>query len=83
MSTRIFPLQFDWYIKSRTAMEQLFEKEMNEIKEKEKLDRKKNKGKTEKKREGDAEEDVGESKKKVKTWSAYSLLLDYYLMYSL
>ena len=45
----------------------LIEKEMNEIEEREKLDRKKNKGKTEKKRKGDAEEDVGGSKKKRKT----------------
>merc|ERR1711981_738641 len=68
--------RFDWFIKSRTAMElqrrcntliMLIEKEMNEIEEREKLDRKKNKGKTEKKRKGDAEEDVGGSKKKVKT----------------
>ena len=69
-------IRFDWFIKSRTAMElqrrcntliMLIEKEMNEIEEREKLDRKKNKGKTEKKRKGDAEEDVGGSKKKVKT----------------
>ena len=33
----------------------LIEKEMNEIEEREKLDRKKNKGKTEKKRKGDSE----------------------------
>merc|ERR1712025_973205 len=68
--------RFDWFIKSRTALElqrrcntliMLIEKEMNEIEEREKLDRKKNKGKTEKKRKGDAEEDVGGSKKKVKT----------------
>merc|ERR1712062_901119 len=68
--------RFDWFIKSRTAMElqrrcntliMLIEKEMNEIEEREKLDRKKNKGKTEKKRKGDAEEEVGGSKKKVKT----------------
>merc|ERR1712158_147031 len=68
--------RFDWFIKSRTAMElqrrcntliMLIEKEMNEIEEREKLDRKKNKGKTEKKRKGDAEEDVGGSKKKLKT----------------
>merc|ERR1711953_767597 len=68
--------RFDWFIKSRTAMElqrrcntliMLIEKEMNEIEERDKLDRKKNKGKTEKKRKGDAEEDVGGSKKKVKT----------------
>ena len=66
MSTRIFPLQFDWYIKTRTAMELLFEKEMNELMEREKLDRKK--GKTEKKREGGNEGDVaGGSNKKVKT----------------
>ena len=45
----------------------LIEKEMNEIEEREKLDRKKNKGKTEKKRKGDVEEEVGGSKKKVKT----------------
>merc|ERR1711992_317168 len=68
--------RFDWFIKSRTAMElqrrcntliMLIEKEMNEIEEREKLDRKKNKGKTEKKRKGDAEEEVGGSKKKLKT----------------
>merc|ERR1712113_1171249 len=68
--------RFDWFIKSRTAMElqrrcntliMLIEKEMNEIEEREKLDRKKNKSKTEKKRKGDAEEEVGGSKKKVKT----------------
>merc|ERR1712181_50335 len=68
--------RFDWFIKSRTAMElqrrcntliMLIEKEMNEIEEREKLDRKKNKGKTEKKRKGDAEEEVGGSKKKVRT----------------
>merc|ERR1712001_493586 len=68
--------RFDWFIKSRTAMElqrrcntliMLIEKEMNEIEEREKLDRKKTKGKAEKKRKGDAEEDVGGSKKKVKT----------------
>merc|ERR1712241_624107 len=68
--------RFDWFIKSRTAMElqrrcntliMLIEKEMNEIEEREQNERKKNKGKTEKKRKGDAEEDVGGSKKKVKT----------------
>merc|ERR1711992_438264 len=68
--------RFDWFIKSRTAMElqrrcntliMLIEKEMNEIEEREKLDRKKTKGKAEKKRKGDAEEDVGGSKKKLKT----------------
>merc|ERR1739846_313621 len=68
--------RFDWFIKSRTAMElqrrcntliTLIERENHEIEEKEKLDRKKNKGKTEKKRKGDAEEEVGGSKKKVKT----------------
>merc|ERR1712018_707192 len=76
-SVRCAPqFRFDWFIKSRTAMElqrrcntliMLIEKEMNEIEEREKLDRKKNKGKTEKKRKGDAEEEVGGSKKKVKT----------------
>jgi SWI/SNF-related matrix-associated actin-dependent regulator of chromatin subfamily A member 5 len=46
----------------------LIEKEMNEIEEREKLDRKKNKGKAEKKRKGDGEEaETGGSKKKVKT----------------
>lgn len=69
--------RFDWFIKSRTAMElqrrcntliMLIEKEMNEIEEREKLDRKKNKGKTDKKRKGDAEDtEAGGSKKKVKT----------------
>lgn len=66
--------RFDWFIKSRTAMElqrrcntliMLIEKEMNEIEEREKADRKKNKGKTDKKRK--AEGEVGETdKKKVK-----------------
>merc|ERR1712062_243309 len=68
--------RFDWFIKSRTAMElqrrcntliTLIERENHEIEEKEKAERKKNKGKTEKKRKGDAEEEVGGSKKKVKT----------------
>merc|ERR1719297_42082 len=68
-SVRCAPqFRFDWFIKSRTAMElqrrcntliMLIEKDMNEIEEREKLDRKKNKGKTEKKRKGDAEEEVG------------------------
>jgi len=67
--------RFDWFIKSRTAMElqrrcntliMLIEKEMNEIEEREKLDRKKTKGKAEKKRKGEAEE-AEPSKKKVKT----------------
>ena len=44
----------------------LIEKEMNEIEEREKLDRKKTKGKAEKKRKGEAEE-AEPSKKKVKT----------------
>ena len=61
----------------------LIEKEMNEIEEREKLDRKKNKGKTEKKRKGDAEEDVGGSKKKLKTWNiSPSFKSTFYLMYS-
>merc|ERR1711981_526378 len=54
--------RFDWFIKSRTAMElqrrcntliMLIEKEMNEIEEREKLDRKKNKGKSSDNKGGD------------------------------
>ena len=74
----MFCSRFDWFIKSRTAMElqrrcntliMLIEKEMNEIEEREKLDRKKNKGKTEKKRKGEPEEaeSGGSKSKKVKT----------------
>merc|ERR1712106_409466 len=68
--------RFDWFIKSRTAMElqrrcntliMLIEKEMNEIDEREKADRKKNKGKNDKKRKGEETEAEGAAKKKVKT----------------
>jgi len=68
--------RFDWFIKSRTAMElqrrcntliMLIEKEMNEIEEREKADRKKNKGKNDKKRKGEETEAEGAAKKKVKT----------------
>merc|ERR1719331_1176569 len=68
--------RFDWFIKSRTAMElqrrcntliMLIEKEMNEIEEREKLDRKKNKGKTEKKRKRKNDENESESNSKKKT----------------
>merc|ERR1712192_307093 len=57
--------RFDWFIKSRTALElqrrcnsliTCIEKEMNDLEDQAKMDRKKNKGKTEKKRKGDAEE---------------------------
>merc|ERR1712025_1067691 len=68
--------RFDWFIKSRTAMElqrrcntliMLIEKEMNEIEEREKSERKKkgNKSKNDKKRKGDEVEETN-SKKKVK-----------------
>lgn len=72
-SVRCAPqFRFDWFIKSRTAMElqrrcntliMLIEKEMNEIEEREKADRKKKGGK-DKKRKG--EEDTDQTKKKVK-----------------
>jgi len=69
--------RFDWFIKSRTAMElqrrcntliMLIEKEMNEIEEREKAEKKKNKdkGKNEKKRKVDETESEGAAKKKVK-----------------
>merc|ERR1712088_212833 len=68
--------RFDWFIKSRTAMElqrrcntliMLIEKEMNEIEEREKNERKKKSGgsKNDKKRKGDEVEETN-SKKKVK-----------------
>merc|ERR1719410_2690273 len=69
--------RFDWFIKSRTAMElqrrcntliMLIEKEMNEIEEREKNERKKKTGgaKNDKKRKGEEAEETN-SKKKVKT----------------
>merc|ERR1711981_720405 len=68
--------RFDWFIKSRTAMElqrrcntliMLIEKEMNEIEEREKNERKKKSGgsKNDKKRKGEEVEETN-SKKKVK-----------------
>merc|ERR1712083_1263704 len=68
--------RFDWFIKSRTAMElqrrcntliMLIEKEMNEIEEREKLDRKKKTGgkPADKKRKAD-EVDEASAKKKAK-----------------
>merc|ERR1712202_90773 len=68
--------RFDWFIKSRTAMElqrrcntliMLIEKEMNEIEEREKNERKKKTGgkAADKKRKGDEIEDPN-SKKKAK-----------------
>merc|ERR1712141_890555 len=68
--------RFDWFIKSRTAMElqrrcntliTLIEKEMNEIEEREKNERKKKSGasKNDKKRKGEEVEETN-SKKKVK-----------------
>ncbi|XP_023332066.1 chromatin-remodeling complex ATPase chain Iswi [Eurytemora carolleeae] len=72
-SVRCAPqFRFDWFIKSRTAMElqrrcntliMLIEKEMNEIEEREKADRKKKGGK-DKKRKG--EEESEQAKKKTK-----------------
>jgi len=71
--------RFDWFIKSRTAMElqrrcntliMLIEKEMNEIEEREKQDRKKNstkgegKNKADKKRKADADADGATAEKK-------------------
>merc|ERR1712119_88623 len=68
--------RFDWFIKSRTAMElqrrcntliMLIEKEMNEIEEREKNERKKKTGgkATDKKRKGDEIEDPNSKKVKV------------------
>merc|ERR1712029_1263197 len=69
--------RFDWFIKSRTAMElqrrcntliMLIEKEMNEIEEREKLDRKKKTGagKTDNKKRKGEETEEANSKKKTK-----------------
>merc|ERR1712012_272063 len=69
--------RFDWFIKSRTAMElqrrcntliMLIEKEMNEIEEREKSERKKKTGgkADAKKRKGDENETESNSKKKTK-----------------
>ena len=65
--------RFDWFIKSRTAMElqrrcntliMLIEKEMNEIEERERNERKKTAGKsTDKKRKVEDEEDESSAKK--------------------
>jgi len=64
--------RFDWFIKSRTAMElqrrcntliMLIEKEMNEIEEREKADRKKNKGIKDKKRKAEEESETAGKKK--------------------
>merc|ERR1719297_62481 len=79
-SVRCAPqFRFDWFIKSRTAMElqrrcntliMLIEKEMNEIEEREKLDRKKNKGggkaDNKKRKNDEAEADNSNAKKKTK-----------------
>merc|ERR1712062_682688 len=75
--------RFDWFIKSRTAMElqrrcntliTLIERENHEIEEKEKAERKKNKGgsKNDKKRKGDEVEETN-SKKKVKAQANLSI----------
>jgi len=65
--------RFDWFIKSRTAMElqrrcntliMLIEKEMNEIEEREKADRKKKGLSKDKKRKADEEIDAGKKKAK-------------------
>jgi len=64
--------RFDWFIKSRTAMElqrrcntliMLIEKEMNEIEEREKADRKKKGSSKDKKRKNDAEDNETSKKK--------------------